>query len=90
MRISLQNPKKKLNSVNRGVSWKHGILSFSERRLKIMNISVFDNSLDRISMDLRIANILTILKGLHESGYLNDKEYEKRLLLINEEYSKVI
>lgn len=55
-----------------------------------MDISVFDNSLNRIAFELRVANLLTILKGLHESGYHNDKEYEKRLLLINEEYSKLI
>lgn len=52
-----------------------------------MNISVFDNSLDRISMDLRVANILTIAKELHEIGYFDDKEYEEKLLLINKTYA---
>lgn len=44
------------------------------------------NTLIKISVDLRVANILTIVKGLHEIGYFSDKEYEEKLLLINKTY----
>lgn len=45
------------------------------------------NTLIRISMDLGIANILTIAKELHEIGHFSDEEYKEMLLLINKKYA---
>lgn len=51
-----------------------------------MNTSIY-NALIKISMDLRVANILTIVKELHEIGHFSDKKYEETLLLINKTYA---
>lgn len=50
-----------------------------------MNTLIY-NDLIQISMDLRVANILTVAKELHEIGYFDDKKYEEKLLLINKTY----
>lgn len=45
------------------------------------------NTFIKISMDLRVANILTIAKELHEIGHFSDEEYKEMLLLINKKYA---